>query len=272
MKVAAYLRVSTTDQGGEDRYGLPAQEQDIVAFTKAEGMTISAWFCDDGISGGTLDRPQLQELLRRAKNGEFNAVIVAKYDRVARDLFAALFIEKELLVAGVEIYSASEPISGRDPMNTAFRQMMGVFAELEKSMINARMTGGRNQKARGGGYSGGCPPIGYRARRGSKVLEIDHSKAEAVKRIFELDKYQPRLTLQQIADQLNKEGYTTVRGKSFGHSQVKRILDNEEFYRGIYRYGDICTAGTHPPILTNTNTGGSHASYNATTNPPARDV
>jgi site-specific DNA recombinase len=249
MKAAAYLRVSTEGQTGEDKFGLPAQEEAILSYAASQGIEIVAWYKDEGISGATLDRPGLQQLLTDAGAGGFDTLLVAKMDRVARDLFYSLFIEKELLLNEVQIISCSEPVSGHDPMNTAFRQMMGVFAELEKSMISARMTGGRKQKARGGGYAGGGAAIGYRAKRGSKVLQLDQDKAPTVKRVFEIRQEQPGLTLQQLADQLNHEGFTTAQGKAFKPMQVKRVLDREALYSGLYSYAGIEAEGQHEAIL-----------------------
>ncbi len=249
MKAAAYLRVSTDGQTGDDTFGIAAQEEAIRNYAAAKGIEVITWYKDEGISGATLDRPGLQQLLTEAGDRGFNTLLVAKMDRVARDLFAALFIEKELLINSVDIISVSEPISGRDPMNTAFRQMMGVFAELEKSMITARMTGGRKQKARGGGYAGGGAAIGYKANRGGKVLELDQDKALTVKRVFELKEEKPSWTLQQLADKLNKEGHTTAQGKRFKPMQVKRILDRQGLYSGIYSYSGIEAEGQHKSII-----------------------
>ena len=249
MKAAAYLRVSTEGQTGEEAFGIPAQEEAIKSYAAAKGIEIIAWYKDEGISGATLDRPGLQQLLTDAGARGFDTLLVAKMDRVARDLFAALFIEKELLLNDVEIISVSEPVSGRDPMNTAFRQMMGVFAELEKSMITARMTGGRKQKARGGGYAGGGAAIGYKAIRGGKALQLDQEKALTVKRVFDLKEERPSWTLQQLADRLNKEGHTTAQGKRFKSMQVKRILDRQRLYSGIYSYSGIEAEGQHEAIL-----------------------
>ncbi len=249
MKAAAYLRVSTAAQTGDDRFGIPAQEEAIKSYAAGKGVEVVAWYKDEGISGATLDRPGLQELLTDASARAFDTLLVAKMDRVARDLFAALFIEKELLLSDVEIISVSEPVSGRDPMNTAFRQMMGVFAELEKSMITARMTGGRKQKARGGGYAGGGAAIGYTAKRGGKTLQLDRDKALTVKRVFDLREERPGWTLQQLADRLNKEGHTTAQGKRFKPMQVKRILDRQGLYSGVYSYSGIEAEGQHEAII-----------------------
>ncbi len=249
MRAAAYLRVSTEGQTGDDKFGIAAQEEAINNYAAAKGVEVVTWYKDEGISGATLDRPGLQQLLTEAGDRGFDTLLVAKMDRVARDLFAALFIEKELLVNGIEIISVSEPVSGQDPMNTAFRQMMGVFAELEKSMITARMTGGRKQKARGGGYAGGGAAIGYKAIRGSKALQLDQDKALTVKRVFDLREERPGWTLQQLADRLNKEGHTTAQGKRFKPMQVKRILDRQGLYSGIYSYSGIEAEGQHKAII-----------------------
>jgi site-specific DNA recombinase len=249
MKAAAYLRVSTEGQVGEDKFGLPAQKEAILEYAKNHGIEVVAFFEDNGISGATLDRPGLQQLIHESGTETFHSVLVAKMDRVARDLYTALFIEKELLLNGVEIISVSEPVGGSDPMNTAFRQMMGVFAELEKSMITMRMAGGRRQKALTGGYAGGRAAIGYHAERGAKVLNVDKSKVRTVRRVFELWDEHPDWALRQLAEKLNEEGHTTAQGKPFQPMQVKRILDREAFYRGTYVYAGIEAEGKHEAII-----------------------
>ena len=160
MRAVAYLRVSTADQAGEDRFGLGAQQEAIEAYSQREGVEVLQWYIDEGYSGATIDRPGLQQLMTAAGEKTFDTVLLPKMDRLSRDVFIALFLEKELLINGVQIFSVTEPVNGKSPMDKAFRQMMSVFAELEKSMITLRMSGGRKQKARGGGYSGGQAALG----------------------------------------------------------------------------------------------------------------
>jgi len=249
MKAAAYLRVSTDNQALEDSFGLPAQKEAILTYARTQGIEVVAFFVDDGYSGATLERPGLQQLLKESRLNKFNVVLVAKMDRIARELFYSLFIEKELLINGVDIVSVSEPISGNDPMNTAFRQLMGVFAQLEKSMITTRMAGGRKQKAQAGGYSGGRAAYGYCSKRGTKKLRIDKKKALAVKRLFELREQHPEWSLRQLAKCLNEEGHTTAQGKLFKPMQIKRVLDREDFYKGMYIYAGIKAKGKHKAII-----------------------
>lgn len=133
--------------------------------------------------------------------------------------------------------------------------MAGVFAELEKHRIRERMSAGRKQKTRLGGYSGGRPPLGYLTVRSKKRLRLDDDKAETVRRIFELHDSNPGWKLDFIADALNTEGHTTVNGKAFTRVQVRRVLKREEFYRGVYSYAGAEAPGRHTPILGTNATG-----------------
>lgn len=247
MRAAAYLRVSTEAQAGDDRFGLADQRASIEAFAKREGHTIAEWYSDEGISGATLDRPALAAMIAAAPT--FNIVIVAKMDRIARDLMAQLWIEKELMKESVEIVSASEPFRGQDPSNVLFRQIIGAFAQFEKARITERMSGGRKQKARRGGYAGGGVVYGYTARRGAKALALDAEKAAAVRRVFALKADNPKWSARAIARALNDEGHTTAKGRRFTHKQVMRILSHKAIYMGRSRYAGIEADGSHPVIL-----------------------
>jgi DNA invertase Pin-like site-specific DNA recombinase len=149
----------------------------------------------------------------------------------------------------VELVSAAEPFRGQDPANVLFRQVIGAFAQFEKARIAERMSGGRRQKARIGGYAGGGAAIGYKASRGSKALQVDEEKAGTVRRVFELARRNPGWTLQHLADVLNGEGHTTAQGKAFGKMQVQRILKREGLYGGTYCYAGVSAAGKHEALL-----------------------
>ena len=247
-KAAGYLRVSGEGQIGEDKYGLAAQREAVETYAKAQGYEVAEWYVDEAISGATLDRPELTRLLNDA-GGKFAFVIVAKMDRIARDLMAQLWIEKELLRGDVELISVAEPFRGQDPANVLFRQVIGAFAQFERARIAERMAGGRKQKARAGGYAGGGAPIGYTAEKGAKVLALDAEKAETVRRVFELADANPRASLEAVAGMLNTEGHTTAQGAIWRKVQVKRVLDRRDFYAGAYSYAGIQAEGKHEAII-----------------------
>jgi DNA invertase Pin-like site-specific DNA recombinase len=252
MKAAGYLRVSTDAQAGEDRFGLESQTQAIQKFAEDQGYELTTWYTDAGVSGGTLERPELQRLLQDSPAGEFEVVLVAKMDRVARDLMAQLWLEKELLRADVEIISVAEPFRGQDATNRLFRQIIGAFAEFEKSRITDRMSSGRKVKASRGGYAGGGVPLGYKSKRGSGRIEVDQSKVDVVRAVFRLK--ERGLNLQEVTDELNRQGLLTALGCRFHRTQVRRILLHQEYYAGTYQYaGTFKLVGEHLPILPTAN-------------------
>jgi hypothetical protein len=147
------------------------------------------------------------------------------------------------------LVSAAEPFRGNDPANVLFRQIIGAFAQFEKSGIAERMSDGRRQKTARGGYSGGGAPTGYRARRGGKALEVDPEAARLVLHVFALRDLEPVATLQVLADHLNAEGFTGPKGGRLFAMQVKRILDRRAFYEGTYHYAGIEAEGQHAALL-----------------------
>jgi DNA invertase Pin-like site-specific DNA recombinase len=247
MNAVAYLRVSTDAQAQEDKHGLEVQRQDIDEYAQKNGLTITHYYFDAGVSGSKMSRPELDRMIKDAESKTFTQVIVAKLDRVARDTFAQLWIEKELLKSDVEITSVAEAFRANDPAGQLFRTMISAFAQFERARINERMTGGRMQKAKTGNYSGGRPAIGYTADKNNKSLAVNHNKTDLIKLVFELR--QQNKSFQQIADALNLAGHTTAKEKTFSKVQVKRIFDRKELYSGIYNYSDIKTEGKHEAIL-----------------------
>ena len=247
MKAVAYLRVSTDAQANEDKHGLDVQRHEINEYAKKNDIEIIEYYIDAGVSGAKMSRPALDKMLKDSESKKYNLVIVAKLDRVARDTFAQLWIEKELLKYDIEILSVAENMRSTDPAGQLFRTMISAFATFERARINERMTGGRLEKAKTGNYSGGRPAIGYTADKNTKSLAVNADKADAICLVFELKTQ--GLSFQKIADKLNELGHTTALNKSFSKVQVKRIYDRKELYSGIYNYADIKTDGQHEAIL-----------------------
>lgn len=182
------------------------------------------------------------------KNPPVDAVVVAKSDRIARDIklyyyFMMLFEKK-----GMQLISATEEVVNDDTgLGNVYRSLMLFVAEQERKNITRRTSGGRAIKAARGGYSGGRPPYGYKPIGG--VLTIVDSEAEVVRKIFEMKK--DGSTYQQIVDCLNGMGKTNRSGSKFSISTVQVILGNENLYKGMYKYGksEEWTNGVHDPII-----------------------
>lgn len=246
MKAATYIRVSTGEQAGEDRYGLRTQKAEIARLVRQKHYEVVKEYSDT-MSGARSDRPGLQEMLTDAKEHRFEVLIVSKLDRLARSLVVELQAIDELKADGVTVMSIAEPTGGQDPdTERLIHSVSGAVAEWEKHRIAKRMAAARRVKAEEGGYAGAKPQYGYIHL--NKRLVVEPDQAEVVRQVFELR--EQRWTLRAIAAKLNQEGKRTRRGKEWKSPQILRILRHKPLYRGRYQYTDIVVAkGQHQPIL-----------------------
>lgn len=234
-KVIAYCRVSTDGQAGEDKFGLDAQKEQISEYCKRNDLEIIEWFVDEGISGAYEGRPAFDKIVYGEENNpEYEAVVVAKSDRVARDIQLYFYYSMLLKKKGVELISAIEDFGAFGAFSNILKSFTLFVAEQERTNITRRTSGGRKIKAQRGGYAGGRAPFGYRVSNGA--LEIYEPEAQTVREIFEYSKR--GLNMLQISNKLNEKGLKTRLGKQFYASNIKIILENEKTYRGFYRYGD----------------------------------
>lgn len=225
----AYERVST-DRQAEEGFGLDVQDQQIRAWCERNGHRLVTVYRDEGISGtkDTADRPGLAKALT-ALEGSAELLVVARLDRLAR----ALTVQEAVLAQAwkrggrVVAVDAGEimPDDPDDPMRTAMRQMMGVFAQLDRAMMVARMRAGRRAKELTGGYAGrGSPRFGQRAEEGALVA--DSLEQSTIARIVELSG--EGLSLRQIGDRLTAEGRFPKRGGRWHPTVVRRVLARVE--------------------------------------------
>lgn len=256
--VLGYIRVSTVNQVKEG-YSLEEQLDEIEKFCTANGFNLIETFRDEGKSGAKTDQDEerieregLLDMLDRIKEGDIKYIVVLSTNRLWRSDMVKMIVHKELRKYKVDVKSIDVPtysIYTNNPTDVLINGMVEVLDRYERFEIARKLKRGRMKKAEGGGYSGGGAPFGYRAVRGAKVLEIVPNEAQVVRRVFELARECPDMSLRKMASQLNIEGYKGRRERSIGPMLVKRILSRENFYRGFYKYGGIEFIGRHEPIL-----------------------
>ena len=247
MKNAAvYTRVSTQEQAAEG-YSIAEQERMCKAAIESKGWAYVGTWSDPGVSGRTMDRDGLNGLIAAIKDGKVSAVVVYKLDRLSRKQKDTMTIIEDILLKNdVALVSLNETLDTSTPWGRAMIGILSSFNQMESENIQMRTLMGREAKANKGGYAGGKPPIGYEAKDGRLVIVPE--EAEIVRLVFNLRKNGG--TLVGIAEELNEKGYRTKKGGLFHHSAVQNILNNEDVYRGIYRYGKSGTSEvTHEPIL-----------------------
>ncbi len=237
-RIIGYCRVSTDNQKDEGTIDL--QRQALKEYSEQKGFELVKIFEDEGVSGGLEDRPALAEMfnyLEDKENKAIEAVLIYKLDRLARDLYIQEHLIKKLEALSKGIISTKEPdLASNDPMRKAFRQFMGIVAELEKAFITMRLSGGRINKIKNKKkYAGGGIALGYNTK--GKDLIIDDKGAETIRRIFKMRRNGHK-SLWGIARELNAQSIPTARGGKWHAGTIKYILANQ-LYKGVMEYSGV---------------------------------
>lgn len=136
MRTALYLRVSTNHQKPD------LQADGLREYAGHTGLQIVAEYVDVAVSGRKEGRPQLQELMRAARNHEFDCVLVWKFDRFARSVAHLLHALDEFNHLGIRFVSVQDQVDTESPMGKAMFTIIGAMAELESSLISERVKAG----------------------------------------------------------------------------------------------------------------------------------
>lgn len=250
-RAVGYIRVSTDAQAGEDRFGIEAQKEQILDYARRNDFEILEWFIDEGVSGIKESRPAFDRILYGdVENPPVEYVIVAKSDRIARDIKLYFYYKQVLYQKNIKLISVSEDFGEMGAFAGILEAFVLFVAEQERINITRRTSAGRAVKAIKGGYAGGQPPYGYKVE--NKQLVIVPEEAEAVRDIFKM--HEEGATLQEIADEMNRRGLKTHRGGIFRTSTIQTILANRKTYEGYYKYGQNgWVKGQHEPILDSIN-------------------
>lgn len=227
-RTIAYLRVSTGEQA-QSGLGIDAQLAAIKTKVGEPDIVIK----DAGISGDTLDRPGLAELLDILERGD--TVVVAKLDRLSRgDVFAAAWLEKEIVEKRkASIISAAGEGTGDDtPQGMLMRDIIKAFAKFELAMIRQRTSAAvkvkMERKRQAGEKTGGKhAPYGFDVVMvdGVKKLTVNQQERDIISIMVAMRNAGE--SLQSIADKLTADGVTTRGGGKWIHTSVRKILARE---------------------------------------------
>src|SRR5271156_5479768 len=162
-RAAMYCRISTGDQH------LETQLLDLRELAKQRGFEIVREFTDI-ISGSKARRPGLDQLMADARRHRFDILIVAAFDRLARNVRHFLEVLDEMNHLGISFLSVRENIDSSGPLGRAMIIIVGAIAELERSLIVERVRAGmRRAKLEG-------------RRIGRAPLDIDRAQVVADRR------------------------------------------------------------------------------------------
>ena len=153
-RAVLYLRVSTVDQTTAN------QERELREVADRMGCEIIHVYKDHGISGakGRDKRPQFDRLCRDAAQRKFDVVMAWSVDRLGRSLQDLVGFLSELHALHVDLFLHQQGLDTTTPAGKAMFQMMGVFAEFERAMIQERVRAGL-RRAKDEGKQLGRPRI-----------------------------------------------------------------------------------------------------------------
>jgi site-specific DNA recombinase len=215
-KAFAYLRVSSEGQIEGD--GLTRQRKAIEAYAKKNGYKIVQWFEEKGVSGTieSADRPAFGEMMVALLSNGTLTVIIEKLDRIARSVAVQENTINEFQRKGFELISVSEPdLCSHDPSRVAMRQMMGVFAQLDRSNIVHKLRAARQRMRAKTGRCEGRKPYGF--------TEIERAIVVQIQAHFKMG-----MNFSQIAAWLNTAGIKPRAGKQWYPANISRILSRAE--------------------------------------------
>lgn len=242
MRAVIYARYSAgprqTDQSIE------GQLRVCHDFCRQKGLEVIDEYCDRHISGRTDDRPEFQRLIADAKLKKFEAVVVYKTDRFARNKYDSAVYKRELKRHDVKIYYAAETIPD-GPEGIILESLMEGLAEYYSAELAQKIKRGMNESAHKCQSTGGAGALGYKTGPDKRFM-VDEDEAEAVRTIFQM--YIDGETSAAICDFLNARGLKTAQGNPLNKNSVNRIISNKK-YIGEYKYHGQVTPGGVPPIV-----------------------
>ena len=238
-----YIRVSTTKQD-RDGYSVPMQKERLVSYCQAMGWVVAGVFVDPGVSGSSLDRPGLAELIRAVEAGKGDVVLVYKLDRLSRSQRNIIYLLEDVFQpAGVAFVSMQESFDTSTVYGKAMLGILSVFAQMEREVITERTMLGRSGRAEKGFFhGGGTDPIGYDYVDGQLV--VNEEEAAQVRQVYEL--YAAGVSVSEITRRM--DGYSTKHGGWHHTSTVGNVLDNP-LYSGTVRFDGVAAPGVHEPIV-----------------------
>ncbi len=163
-RVAIYSRVSTSD----GQQTIDNQLRDLHLAADRMGWDIVATFADEGISGakGRDKRPGLDAMMKGIARRDFDMVASWSVCRLGRSLQHLVSLLGELDARGVDLYLHVQAIDTSTPSGRAMFGMLGVFAELERSLISERVKAGLARSTK----KGGRPPLDFLKKQ--KILRL----------------------------------------------------------------------------------------------------
>ena len=260
VRCAVYTRKSTTEGLEQEFNSLDAQRESAQAYIASQRH--EGWVClpsgydDGGCSGGSIQRPALQQLLADIEAGTVDCVVVYKVDRLSRSLLDFARIIERFQRHGVSLVSVTQQFNTTSSMGRLTLNVLLSFAQFEREIISERTRDKMAAARRKGRRLGGVPVLGYDVQPTDKQLVVNTEEAEQVRAMYEL--YLQHRGLVPVLRQIQRRGWRTKRwvtnkgielgGSPFTKSGLHRLLRNVT-YTGKVSYKGALYEGQHDAVV-----------------------
>ena len=232
MRYAAYIRISSEEQVGN--FSVDAQRRAIDAWVSTQQGKVVRYYVDEAQSGRTADRPEFINLRRDAKKHIFDAIVVHKFDRFARNRTDALAIKSLLRHDyGIKVFSVTEPSEDSDgALGALIEGIMESVADWYSRNLAQETVKGKRERVMQG-YHNNLAPFGA-DKNDEGVLIPNAHELSGLLLAYELYATGTHSD-NKIARELNTRGYRTKAGKPFSTDMVREMLQNRT-YLGYVKY------------------------------------
>ena len=248
IRCAIYTRKSCEEGLEQEFNSLDAQREACEAYVKSqqhEGWTlIEKHYDDGGFSGGSLDRPAVQELFKDIEAGEVDTVVVYKVDRLTRSLMDFSKIVELFDKQNASFVSITQHFNTTTSMGRLTLNILLSFAQFEREVTGERIRDKFAASKKKGMWMGGHVPIGYNCKE--RKLIPDHETISTVKIIFE--KYLQFKTMIKVKKYLDENNIKSRTDKSFSKGHLYKLLQNKVYIGMVHHKGNYFE-GEHEGII-----------------------
>jgi site-specific DNA recombinase len=258
VRCAIYTRKSTEHGLEQEFNSLHAQRDACEAYIKSQASqgwrALPQHYDDPAYSGGNLDRPALQKLLKDIDAGRIDVIVVYKIDRLTRSLADFAKLVEAFDAKSISFVAVTQQFNTTTSMGRLTLNILLSFAQFERELSSERVRDKVAASRRKGKWTGGTVPLGYDAK--DKKLVINKAEAETVRYIFK--RYLELQSFGKLVEDLDKSGVVTKRrdtkverwngGIPFTYGPLAHFLKNR-LYIGETGHKDKWFPGEHAAIV-----------------------